>query len=891
MPASTHHNLFQGWKFKRLQDEKWHEVKQMPCDVHSGLIETGDILHPFADLNELDAAWIGEETWQYRVAFPAPEESTAKSTRTDIIFEGLDTFATVNLNGSQILSSDNMFLEHRVDISDILTKDGTDNILDIVFEPARQKGLEIVQAHPEHEFIVHQTEASRGPVRKAQYHWGWDWGPILMTVGPWKPVRLETYVSRIDQVRVDYTIETDNETPFVELTVSARIVGPAENVQLMLLYDGKTIAEVKESNNNTRSDPEQTPWNYTSAQVKLENPQLWWPRGYGGPNLYELILCIIAEDGTTLADDRQTIGFRKVELVQEQDNFGESFYFRVNNTDVFIGGSCWIPADSFLSKIPAQRYRDWMTLLADGNQNMIRVWGGGIYEHPAFYEACDELGILVWQDFMFACASYPTYPEFLSSIEKESTQALRRLRHHPSIILWCGNNEDYQIQERYNLEYDTSDADPESWLKSSFPARYIYEHLLPQLVSQETKPTSVIYRPSSPFGNGASTTLKVDSTVGDIHQWNMWHGEAKPFQLLPEMGGRFVSEFGMESYPHLETVHKFVSDEKERYPGSRTIDFHNKAIGYERRLLTYLSENYRLRPDLPAFVHLTQVLQADAMAQAYRSWRRQWGTEKQRRCGGALVWQLNDCWPTISWAVADYFLVRKPAWYAIRRAMAPVAVGVNRKFWDCTTRPGDGKLWKRDTGHTDPRKPLGEVEFDVWVAAARPELKHKKKKKENTTASEAYRLRVRFVGVNSGEDIKQQIEKDLDLAELNGTTEALVREKFEWDQGGPEREPFIIHASLSVGGVEVSSDVSWPDPIKYLDFSDRGVEVKYVERAEEDDTVEVSAKKPVKGFVFSERQGVSVSDNGFDLVPREKPVTVKIKGAKAQELSWTFVGQ
>lgn len=877
MGRQTNYNLFHGWKFKRLEDEKWHEVEQMPCDIHSELIKTGDISHPFVDLNELDAAWVGEKTWQYRVAFPAPEENSAKNTKTDIIFEGLDTFASVNLNGVKILSSDNMFLEHRVDISDVLTKDGTDNILDIFFDPARQKGLEIVQAHPEHDFIVHQTEVSRGPVRKAQYHWGWDWGPILMTVGPWRPVRLETYVSRIDQVRVDYTIGTDNKTPAVDLTVSARIVGPAANVQIMLLYEGKTIVELKETN-NTLPDLKQTPWNYTSAQVKLENPQLWWPRGYGDPNLYELIVCITTEDGTVLADDHRTIGFRKVELIQEPDNFGESFYFRVNNIDMFIGGSCWIPADSFLSQIPAQRYRDWMSLLADGNQNMIRVWGGGIYEHPALYEACDELGILVWQDFMFACASYPTYPEFLSSIEKEATQALRRLRYHPSIILWCGNNEDYQIQERYNLDYDPSDADPESWLKSSFPARYIYEHLLPQLVMQETKPSSVIYRPSSPFGNGTSTTLKVDPTVGDIHQWNMWHGEAKPFQLLPEMGGRFVSEFGMESYPHLETVYKFVADEKERYPGSRIVDFHNKAVGYERRLLTYLAENYRPRTDLPAFIHLTQVLQADAMAQAYRSWRRQWGSnEKQRRCGGALVWQLNDCWPTISWAVADYYMVKKPAWYAIRRAMKPVAVGVNRKFWDCATRPGDGKLWKRDTGHADPRKPVDEVKFDVWVASS--ELKR--------TTVEACRLRVRFVGVNSGKEVKQKMEKDLEEVQPNGTTEVLVMQKFEWDEG-VEREPFVIHASLWADGVEVSSDVSWPDPIKYLDFSDRGVEVKYVG---EDGTVEVSAKKPVKGFVFSERQGVSVSDNGFDLIPREKPVTVKVEGVKAQELSWTFVGQ
>ncbi|KAK3991550.1 hypothetical protein QBC44DRAFT_349172 [Cladorrhinum sp. PSN332] len=875
--------LDRGWKFKRVtdSDEEWQHVEQMPSDVHSELIRKGKIAHPFVDLNELDASWVGEETWQYRTTLPMPDR-VSPNMQIDLVFDGLDTFATVKLNNVTILSSENMFLEHRVNISDFITDDGEANVLDILFEPARQKGIEIVEAHPEHDFIVHQTEVSRGPVRKAQYHWGWDWGPILMTVGPWKPIRIEAFPShlgRIDSIKALYAISWIGEgTPLVEFGVEAQITSGrtrAEHVEIELLFEHETIFSLKERIRATGDADREKTWEYKSGKVRLENIQLWWPRGYGLPNLYELRLTASGEDGLTLAQHTETVGFRKVELVQEPDPFGQSFYFRINNVDIFTGGSNWIPADSFLSRLQndPRRYADWINLLADGNQNMIRVWGGGIYEHALFYQTCDELGILVWQDFMFACASYPTYPEFLESITEEATQNLRRLRNHPSIILWCGNNEDYQIVERYNLDYNLSDKDPESWLKTNFPARYIYEHLLPTLVSQETSFSSVIYHPSSPFGDGRSTTLKVDPTVGDIHQWDMWHGEAKPFQSLPEMSGRFVSEFGMEAYPHLETVHKFVADESERYPGSKTIDFHNKAIGYERRLMTYLSENYRVNYDLACFVHLTQVLQADALGTAYKSWRRQWNTkEKGRKCGGALVWQLNDCWPTISWSVVDYYLVKKPAWYAIKRAMKPVAVGVGRKFFDCAVRPADGKLWRRDTGHVDPRRAVDEAEFDVWVASSRLEKVR------------AW-LGVKFLSVKTGMDVKKKIELDLEL-EGNGVTEVLVGHKFEWDQG-VEREPFVIHASLWVDGVEVSSDVSWPDPIKYLSFEERGVEVKYLG----EDAVEITAKKPVKGFVFSERQGAKVSDNGFDVMPWEKPIRVKVEGIKAEELAWTFVGQ
>jgi beta-mannosidase len=869
----THHttkNLSSGWEFKCETDEKWLPVTQVPSNVHTELMHHGLIPDPFPDMNELEVAWVAEKTWHYRTKFPTPSSSGVSEAKVDLVFEGLDTFATVKLNDNVILKSDNMFVENRVEVGEVLAKD-SENTLEIVFEPAHRRGLELVKAHPEHDFIVHQTEVSRGPVRKAQYHWGWDWGPILLTCGPWKPVRLEAYVSRIEHIKVDYNIDTTSSGTVAEASIHANIIGPGVLVEVELLFGGKPVASLRERDDTRGS----TPWNFTSSKIKLEDPQLWWPRGYGAQNLYEVRVRSIASDGSTiLAEEHQTIGFRKAELIQEKDEFGQSFYFRINGVDIFTGGSCWIPADSFLPRTSPQNYRDWISLLAEGNQNMIRVWGGGIYESSAFYAACDALGILVWQDFMFACASYPTYPSFLASIEIEARHNILRLHQHPSIILWCGNNEDYQLIERYNLSNKVP-SDPDSILASSFPARYIYEYLLPQLL--HTLSPSTLYHPGSPWGNGTSTTLKVDPTIGDIHQWDLWNGEAKPWQLLPSMGGRFVSEFGMPAYPHVETLHQFVTDPRERYPGSKTMDFHNKAVGHTRRLLAYVGENFRMdgaAGGLEGFAHLTQVLQADSVGMGYRTWRRDWGRVGGRRWGGVLVWQLNDCWPVVSWAVVDYYGVKKPAWYAIKRAMQPVAVGVARKFQDWNSRPADA-TWKRNTGHVDLRKGLREVEFDAWVVSSRME-------------SVKGKLVVRFVSVKTGDEVRGRLEREVEVLP-NSCTEVIVGCKLDWhDAVVAEPEHFVIHASLWVDGVQESSDTSWPDPIKYLDLSDRGVGVSYVSQG----LAEISAEKPVKGFVFSEKQGVKISDNGFDLIPGDQPKRVRIEGElSGGELPWTFVGR
>ena len=440
----------------------------------------------------------------------------------DLVFDGLDTFATVILNGKEILKADNMFVGHRVPV-----QLEADNTLEIIFEPAFLRGRELVKEHShEHNFLVRQTDVGRLPVRKAQYNWGWDWGPILMTAGPWKPVWHERYTVRVEDVWIKYKLSEDlkscSGTIFVEVcgshSVNDRVVVELKNGEESL------INEVAQLNDN----------GLVEIPFRIDNPSLWYPLNYGPQTRHTLSATIIRETETgatakTLHTKVKLTGFRRAELIQQPDAHGKSFYFRINNIDVFAGGSCWIPADSFLAQISPKRYQDWVKLAAEGNQVMLRIWGGGVYEHDALIDACDEYGVFLWHDFQFACGSYPAYDSFLKNLEVEARQQIRRLRNHPSMVIWAGNNEDYQVQERYKLDYDfEGDKDPESWLKSTFPARYLYEHFLPKLVEEEDP--GMIYHPSSPWGDGKGTA---DPTVGDIHQWNRRLSVSTPGPLPP----------------------------------------------------------------------------------------------------------------------------------------------------------------------------------------------------------------------------------------------------------------------------------------------------------------------------------------------------------------------
>ncbi|EKD14762.1 uncharacterized protein L3040_007356 [Drepanopeziza brunnea f. sp. 'multigermtubi'] len=869
-----------NWVFKQAGDNttsteshKFLPVAQFPTNVHLDLIANKIIPDPFVGKNENDVQWVGEVPWVYKTSFPSPSaflEGGNNSTKAVIAFDGLDTYATVALNGTEILKTESMFIPERVDVTSLLKKGeeegGEENELVITFESAYLTGCKIIEEHPDHHWGCWNGDTSRLAVRKAQYHWGWDWGPTLLTCGPWRPISLEIFSARISDLY--FTSDVHKSLASAKLVARADVEGVEEaatEIRFDISLDGR---EVVASQTVTAKE------GLASHTFTIDGPalSLWYPIRYGAQPLYTLTATLLDGKKKSQLDTRsKRFGLRRAELVQGPltDQPGTSFYFRINNIPIFCGGSNWIPADSFLPRITPQKYYDWVKLVADGNQFMIRVWGGGIFEEQAFYDACDELGILVWQDFMFACGNYPAFPSFLSLVQREAEANIKLLRHHPSIVIWAGNNEDYQYQESMKLTYDFADQDPASWLATDFPARYIYEKTLADACA--TLVPDTYYHFGSPWGGGKATT---DPTVGDLHQWNVWHGTQERYQDFDRLAGRFVSEFGMEAFPHPKTISAFLpggAADPDRYAQSATLDFHNKAAGQARRLALYLAENVRYAPDGPLehFVYTTQLLQAECLAAAYRLWKRQWkGPGGREYCGGALVWQANDCWPGTSWSVADFFLRPKLAYFAVKREMAPVTLGVKRSV----SHPLAPRDDEKKTTTTETR--TTSTQLEIWATNL-------------TLATITADLVLKAFNVVTGvETFSRTIASALSLP-ANRSTEIDALD-VPVPVPGDEDRTVVAAYLFSTGpgpgaGEKLARCVNWPEPLRYVHLQ-RPQRLRCVLSADGDaEVVELSAEVPVKGVAVEcgdedEEERVVFGDNLVDLVPGEV-VCIPVAGA------------
>ncbi|CZR55596.1 related to Beta-mannosidase B [Phialocephala subalpina] len=565
-----------GWQFRAKDvpgNGNWLLVSKVPSLVHLDLMENQKLVSSLLNPEPL-LIW---QTWTYNTTVKRP--SNSETAQAVLVFEGLDTLATTMLDGKVILENSNMFLTHRVDITHPLPP-SKEAVLEIDFASALLHGRAMEKAPPEHRFIACNEEAGRVALRKAQYHWGRDGGPILMTAGPWRPVRLEMYHARVADLRTQLDVSKYLKT--AAGTFHAKVEGNVDLVSFTLKLQGQIIVQKAVQVEN----------GHAIHEVLIENSHLWYPHGYGSQPLYDFS-AEICTDEIILDTATKRIRLRRGELIQKNGFHGKSFYFRVNGVNVFGGRNCWVPADNFTPLI--SKDSDETSLLSLNLTD----------------PSC-RLGILIWQDFMFACASYPAWPKFLDSVKEEGTQNLRWLRHHPSIVIYAGNNEDYQV-------------------KTNYPSRYIFEHLLPQVMAQESP--DVPYWPSSPYSEAGKPTS--DPTTGDIHQWNVWHGTQEKYQVFESLRSRFNSDFSIEAFPHIQTIQHFVEDPSELYPQSHTPGFYNKADGHERRIATYLVENFKTTTNLEAYIHLTQLVQSEALMYAYCGWRKQWGDN--RKCGGALV--------------------------------------------------------------------------------------------------------------------------------------------------------------------------------------------------------------------------------------------------------------
>ncbi|KFH47185.1 Beta-mannosidase B-like protein [Hapsidospora chrysogenum ATCC 11550] len=849
MGPKTVLSIDKNWQFKegKKDDSAYLPVGQFPTNVHLDLLHHKLIPDPYIGKNELDVQWIGETVWVYRTTFTSPQ--VGPSAKAVLAFDGLDTFATVVLNGEKILETENMFIPERVDVTKVLTAEG-ENELVITFDSAYLRGCKLVEKYSDHRWGCWNGDISRLAVRKTQYHWGWDWGPTLLSCGPWRPVNLEIYESRITDLWA--RINVDESLKSAEITAYAPTEGRAGDVRFDISLDGREVASKTVDVGAS-----------ATAKFTIQDPELWYPARYGKQPLYTLKATLLyGKDEVDTCSKR--IGLRRVELVQRplQGQPGTSFFFEVNNVPVFCGGSNWIPADNFIPRISKDRYYDWIKLVADGNQFMLRVWGGGIYEEQALYDACDELGVLVWQDFMFGCGNYPAWPEIRQSIKREAEENIKLLRHHPSIVIWAGNNEDYQYQESEGLTYDPDDKNPESWLQTNFPARYIYEKILADACAELIPDT--YYHYGSPWG-GKTTS---DPTIGDIHQWNVWHGSQEKYQNFDKLVGRFVSEFGMEAFPSIKTIDAYLPkgrDDPDRFAQSSTVDFHNKADGHERRIALYLVENFRYAPDpLEQFVYCTQLMQAECLASAYRLWKREWRGPGREYCAGALVWQINDCWPVTSWAICDYYLRPKHAYYTVKREMAPISVGMTRRE------------------HKHPRDKYTrvhiatQVQIEVWGS----NLKLEDLKIDCI---------VKAWDVETGDETYSETVSSDKLLPANRSTEIVAMDVPVREKNAGLEARTVVGAYLVQDGRQIARYVNWPEPLKYVHL--QKPKNLLAQMSEDGKSVSLSAEVPVKGVALEcEDDDVKFDDNLVDLVPGEV-VTVGVTGAtKATEVTTRYLG-
>jgi len=799
-----------GWQFREVGKTDWHDATVPGC-VHTDLLANKLIDDPFYRDNEKKQQWIDKKDWEYKTTFKiAPQ--TLERENVELVFEGLDTYAQVFLNEQLMLSVNNMFRTWRVDAKQKL-KAG-DNTLRIVFRSPVNEILPVM-AKLNYQLPApnDQGEKTSPFTRKAPYHYGWDWGPRFVTSGIWRPVSLEAW----DRVRINnIQILVKSITPTAaDLTANVEVEASSAGTATILLENlrdklvhGKQQIDLKPGLNRV------------TFNFFVTHPKLWWPNGLGAQPLYTFRARSLVNGQIT--DEKSTrTGLRTLELRQQRDEAGQSFMFVVNGIPVFAKGGNWIPADSFPTRITKEKYRFLIKSVRDSNMNMLRVWGGGIYEADEFYELCDEMGILVWQDFMFACSMYPATQEFLDSVRAEAIDNVTRLRNHPSLVLWAGNNE----VETAWLNW--------GWRKN-LPAsvwddyKKIFHGVLQEVTAQfdPTRP----YWPSSPHGGLDDDPDSLRS--GDVHFWRVWHA-AEPFSDYEKQTPRFMSEYGFQSFPNIETV-KAYTIESDRDIESPIMLAHQRHPRGNQLVREYMLRDYAQPKDFESFLYVSQVLQAEGI---------RIGAEHLRRIMphnmGSLYWQIDDCWPVASWSSIDYFGRWKALQYYSRRFYSDLLVSP-------TVQKGYLKM---------------------FIVSDRPK---------------AVPAKLRVTLMNFDGATLKSFDQDVDVAPL--TSRSYFDLRVEELLGGTDGKNAVVYAELLVNGKVVSSHDYFFAPFKDLTFSKPAI-TSEVTPTRGGFSIKLTTDKFAKAVYLSvpEHDGF-FSDNYFNLAPgREirvefrtrKPITLE----------------
>ncbi len=777
-------SLDANWKFKQTSSNDWLSANVPGC-VHLDLLHHEKIKDPFFGNNEEKLQWIGETDWEYKTVFNG--EDVLNNDRVDLVFEGLDTYADVYLNDSLILTVDNMFRTWELDVS-YLVNPGKNELYIRFNAPGKIEKEKATQ-------VGYKLPEARGFTRKAPYQYGWDWGPTFITSGIWRQAFLRTWnnarIKDVQHIQNTLSQELAKYTAVCEIESTRDQKG---NFQLKT--DGKILAERPLILNKGI--------NMVNLPFEIENPEIWWPNGLGEQPLYE-IECVL---NTRSSNDTYTskIGIRDIELVKEKDQIGESFYFRVNGEPVFMKGANYIPQDNFPSRVTDEKYRQTLQTAIDANMNMLRVWGGGIYEKDIFYELCDEMGILVWQDFMFACNMYPGDKAFVDNVKQEAIQNVMRLRNHPCIAIWCGNNE---VDEGWfnwgwqkSLGYSESDS-LEVW--NNYVK--VFEELLPEVIDQYDHQRP--YWPSSPKkGWGHEQALY----FGDMHYWGVWWGE-EPFEVYEKKVGRFMTEYGFQGIPDVKTLQASLNDGDLKLESENLLNHQKHPRGMEL-IQMYMERDFNVPQKFEHYAYVSQLVQAYGIKTALEAHRR-----AKPNCMGTLYWQLNDCWPVISWSSVDYNNRWKALHYFTRDIFEDYLISFEEKDESLSVFVVSDKL-EESEGKLELK--LGDFEGHVtWKESNEIEIP--------ANSSQIYFTRA---------------------------------------FGGFDKSSYLLNVRLTIDGTEVAEDNHYFLPIKDLQLPAPKIEKELV-RTKEGYLIKLSTDKLAKNVYLSAPEEGFYTDNCMDILPGE----------------------
>jgi len=807
--------LQEPWRFKSCDVQEWLPAKVPGC-VHTDLLRNGRIADPFYGMKEHGLQWIDRKDWEYECEFHVPQDWMTMS-HLELVFAGLDTYAEVYVNGKHVLSADNMFRTWKADVKE-LVRDGA-NHLRVKFRspvledlPKLEKlGYALPAPNDQSELGGLGENGVSVFARKAPYHYGWDWGPRFVTSGIWREVRLEAWSGiRITDL---YIRQQEISEASARLTAVLEVESDVDGDGLLQVAgDGKVRKQEVRLVRGVQT--------LELADLELAEPKLWWCRGLGAPNLYEF-QAQLSYGGRVEAEKTVKTGLRTVRWIKKPDGDGKgtSFYLELNGVPVFAKGANHIPNDSFASEVTYERYRHEIESAARSNMNMLRVWGGGIYEEDIFYELCDEYGILVWQDFMFACSMYPGDEAFLNNVRAEAEENVKRLRNYPSIALWCGNNEMDSAWAHYNEDAGwgwKQKFTPEQRERIWTDYEAVFHRMLPQVVEELAH--GMEYWPSSPItgltgDDGQHATPS--STSGDIHYWGVWH-MSEPFENYNVYIGRFMSEYGFQSFPEYKSVRAYA-EEADLELESPVMLAHQKNGAGNRLIKTYMDQYMKEPKDFPSFLYMSQVLQAEAMKTAIEAHRR-----NMPYCMGSLYWQMNDCWPVASWASMDYYGRWKALQYYAMRSFRDVMVSVD--------------------GSKD-----GAV--DVYVVSDLREPVEAK-------------LRLRLFGFD-GALLKETVQSD--TVEGSRSVRVLSLAEKELLEG---RDPasVVLLAELEQAGTSLDSKEHYFVSSKELKLAEPVIKVTEAEGSEGTRFILETDVLAKQVWLSSEVEGI-FSDNFFDLIP------------------------